>query len=83
MDHTLEYLRESLSNWIDENETAFRIYKKLENHAYTNEKDFVNDLEQDEIKYLSELVHEEMHYADQEQDAVRLSQLNEVFEQLY
>lgn len=83
MDHTLDYLRESLSNWIDENETAYRIYHKLENHVYSNERDFAQALDQDEIKYLSELVREEMHYAGQEEDSVRLTQLNEVFEQLY
>ena len=83
MDHTLDYLRESLSNWVDEEETANRIYNKLENHVYSSEKEFAEALDQDEIQFLSKIVREEIQYADQEKDSVRLSQLNEIFEQLY
>jgi|GEM_PF-415287 hypothetical protein len=83
MDHTLDYLRESLSNWIEEDELAYRIYHKLENSTYSSERDFAAHLSQEEIQHLSELIKKEMHYANQEQDTVRLAQLNEVYEQLY
>ncbi|MGV3488647.1 MAG: hypothetical protein ACO1OC_08710, partial [Tuberibacillus sp.] len=83
MDHTLDYLRESLSNWIDKDETAYRLYHKLENNIYSSERTFANTLDQEEIHYLSEIVKQEIHYAEQEDDTVRLGQLNEVFEQLY
>jgi len=54
MDHTLDYLRESLSNWIDKDETAYRLYHKLENNTYSSERDFANILDQEDIHYLSD-----------------------------
>ena len=83
MDHTLDYLRESLSNWIDKDETAYRLYHKLENNVFSSERDFANTLNEEDIHHLSEMIKKEMRYADQEEDTIRLSQLNEVFEQLY
>ncbi|GGH74086.1 uncharacterized protein (UPF0548 family) [Pullulanibacillus pueri] len=83
MDFTLSYVKESLSNWIDENETAYRIYEKLEDHYYENEEQFAIALDEEEKQYLSELLAVELDYAKQEADHVRIAQLNEMYEQLY
>jgi hypothetical protein len=83
LDHTLDYLLESLSNWVDTHAEARTIYRKLVNHPYQNERAFAKALSPEESHFLTDILTEEMHYAQQEQDDVRLGQLNEVYEQLY
>ena len=83
MDYTLDYLKESLSNWVDENETAYKIYQKLDDHYYENEEVFVKNLDEDEKDYLSGILTIELDYAKQEADHTRIGQLNEIYEQLY
>ncbi|GGE32434.1 hypothetical protein GCM10011391_08880 [Pullulanibacillus camelliae] len=83
MDNTLLYLKEALSNWMDENETAYRIHLKLETNDYANEGAFATVLDEHEKRYLNAMLAKEMHHAKEEDDLVRLGQLNEMYEQLY
>lgn len=82
-DHTLDYLKESLSNWVDTHKRAMALYKKLEHHHYENEEAFAKALSPEEIHFLSEVLAQEIEYADQEQDDTRKAQLMEMNEQLY
>lgn len=82
MDKTLGYLRESLSNWAENNEYALQLFKKIESNQYKNEEEFVRDLSEEEVIYLNNVLPTELEYAKDEQDGLRYAQLNEVFEQL-
>ncbi|WP_096200632.1 sigma-G-dependent sporulation-specific acid-soluble spore protein CsgA [Bacillus sp. FJAT-45350] len=84
MDNTLGYLRESLSNYTDDDqELGNQIYKKLEQKSYQNEEDFIKDLNDIEMHYLNKVVSIELHHAQQEQDEKRVKELNEVYELLF
>lgn len=50
MDVTLGYLRESLSNHL-ENEVCQRICKKMLGKRYVNEEEFVKDLDDNEMSF--------------------------------
>lgn len=50
MDVTLGYLRESLSNHL-ENEVCQRICKKMLAKRYVNEEEFVKDLDDNEMSF--------------------------------
>ncbi|MGE0911755.1 sigma-G-dependent sporulation-specific acid-soluble spore protein CsgA [Bacillus atrophaeus] len=82
MDKTLGYLRESLSNHLD-NDICQRIYKKMLTRHYTGEGNFVKDLNDDEMSYLNTILEKEIKYAQNEQDQQRASELNEVYELLF
>lgn len=82
MDHTLDYLRESLSNWLDEDHAARQIYKKLMHEHYRNEEEFSKDLTRQEAAYLDDIMKKEMNYAKDEQDMIRFKELHEVYERL-
>lgn len=82
MEQTLAYLRESLSNWTEENELAQHIYNKLEYKHYKDEEAFVRDLDEHETLYLNKVLKKEMRYADNEDDGQRLQELNNVYEHL-
>jgi predicted TPR repeat methyltransferase len=81
IDHTLGYLRETMSNYA-EDELGRQIYRKLAHNHYENEEEFVRTLEDEEAEYLDSLLKEELEYARQAQDEKRLRKLNEVYEQL-
>lgn len=81
IDHTLGYLRETMSNYDDE-EFGRQIYKKLVSQHYKNEKEFVEKLGEEETDYLNSILKEELKYARQAQDEKRLKELNEVYERL-
>lgn len=82
LDSNLAYLRESLSNHIDEHKICQRIYKKLESNEYKNEDEFVRDLDERESNILNLILQYELDYARNEQDDERLEQLNGVYELL-
>ncbi|MCI4136624.1 sigma-G-dependent sporulation-specific acid-soluble spore protein CsgA [Bacillus vallismortis] len=81
MDVTLGYLRESLSNHL-ENEVCQRICKKMLAKRYVNEEDFVKDLDDNEMSFLNHVLEKEIKYAQNEQDQKRAKELNEVYELL-
>ncbi|KQL53889.1 sporulation protein [Heyndrickxia shackletonii] len=81
MDVTLGYLRETLSNHLNRG-VGQQIYKKLVNHQYKSEGDFVRDLNEGEIAFLNTILEKELRYAMEEQDEKRVKELNEVYELL-
>lgn len=83
MNQKLAYLREALANYADRHHTiAVHLYKKLMSKSYKDEEQFVRDLSQKEAAFLDRMLRQEMKYAKEEQDAVRVYHLNEIYEQL-
>ncbi|XWN51773.1 sigma-G-dependent sporulation-specific acid-soluble spore protein CsgA [Anoxybacillus flavithermus] len=83
MNQTLAYLREALANYADRHHTvAMHLYKKLISKPYKNEEQFVRDLSPKEVAFLDRMLRQEMKYAKEEQDNIRVYHLNEVYEQL-
>lgn len=82
IDHTLDYLRESLANYM-ENDMCQQITKKLEAKQYVNEEQFVRDLQQEEITYLSDVLENELNYAKRVAHDQRVKELTEVYELLF
>lgn len=83
VEHSLMYLRESLSNYVEENVLCQQIYTKLETKKYDNEADFVEELEEEEIVYLDDLLAKEINYAQSVQDDIRVKELNDIYELLF
>lgn len=83
LNQTLAYLREALANYADRHHAvAIHLYKKLISKPYKNEEQFVRDLSQKEAAFLDRMLRQEMKYAKEEQDDVRIHHLNEIYEQL-
>lgn len=82
MDNTLQYLRESLSNY-DEDNLSLSIYHKLKHNTYENEVDFVKDLNDKQLQYLEQILEREISYAENVQDDLRVEQLREVYELIF
>uniref|UniRef100_UPI00403EF822 sporulation protein n=1 Tax=Ornithinibacillus sp. FSL M8-0202 TaxID=2921616 RepID=UPI00403EF822 len=82
IDHTLQYLLESLSNYED-SELSQTIYQKLKHNPYQSEREFVDDLDDKEIQYLDQILEREINYAENVQDDVRVQQLREVYELIF
>ncbi len=82
IDRTLQYLRESLSNY-DDDKLSMSIYKKLKNKTYQNEREFVEDLDDKEMQYLNQILEREINYAENVQDDTRVQQLREVYELIF
>lgn len=81
LDTTLAYLRETLSNHLHHS-AAQKIYKKLLENNYQSEGEFVRELEEREVNFLNKVLRDEIRYAEDEQDQIRVNQLNEVYELL-
>lgn len=81
IDNTLNYLRESLANY-SENDMCKQINKKLDMKKYKNENEFVKNLDEEEIAYLNSVVEKELKYAKSVQNDIRVKELTEVYEQL-
>ncbi|MBP1970111.1 CRISPR/Cas system-associated endonuclease Cas1 [Virgibacillus natechei] len=82
MDHTLSYLRESLSNYM-ENDMCQQIVKKMQANKYANEEELARDLDEEETSYLNQVLENELDYAKNVQDDSRVKGLNEVHELLF
>lgn len=82
IDNTLKYLQESLSNY-SENEVCQQILRKLSSGNYQSEGSFVDDLEDDEMIYLDNVLENELNYAKNVQNDVRVKELTEVYELLF
>jgi hypothetical protein len=82
MEQTLGYLREILSNYVEEQSLSQQIYKKLHSTSYHDEKEFVMSLAEDESNYLNKILPDEIKHSLQEQDYKRLEELNNVYELL-
>ena len=82
IDNTLQYLRESLSNY-EKHELSRAIYQKLQQNQYKNEREFVEDLDDREMQYLDKILAREISYAENVQDDMRVQQLREVYEIIF
>ncbi|MFC4024605.1 sporulation protein [Oceanobacillus longus] len=82
IDQTLQYLRESLSNYI-ENDVCQQILSKIEANNYTSEEIFISDLDGKEMDYLDMVLENELDYAKNVQNDKRVKELNDVYEQLF
>ncbi|MFV8828093.1 sporulation protein [Alkalihalobacterium sp. APHAB7] len=83
LDQSLAYLREALSNYIEDHPICQGVYDRLENNNYSTEEEFVGGLAEEEMKVLDIILKQEIKHAEEEQDEERTKQLNEVFEQLF
>lgn len=83
MDQSLGYLREILSAYSENDTVGKRIYNRISNHDYPNEGKFVEQLTQEETRYLNKVLKDAISYSKQEQDYERAHQLNEVYELLF
>lgn len=66
-----------------ENPICQEIFAKLDNQGNTDGREFVDQLDAQEISYLNSLLQREMQYAQSATDDTRLEHLNKVYEQLY
>lgn len=82
IDHTLDYLRESLSNYM-ENGMCQHIVTKMETAHYKNEEQFVRNLTEEEMAYLNDVLENELDYAKNVENDVRVKELTEVYELLF
>ncbi|SFB21371.1 hypothetical protein SAMN04488072_11011 [Lentibacillus halodurans] len=82
IDSTLNYLRESLVNHRD-NDMTKQIEDKLQTNDFRNEEEFVKSLDQEEIEYLDSVVEQELNYARNAEDDVRVKQLREIYALLF
>jgi len=82
MDQTLGFLRETVSNYTDEQQLAISIYKKIESKEFSNEENFVRSLTEEEVSFLNNILPDEINYAMEEQDYKRVHELNDVYELL-
>lgn len=83
MDETMGYLRESLSNYLEKDPACIALYKKILANHYTDELEFVRDLDVEEINLLNRILQNELEYARETQDDKRASELTEIFELLF
>ncbi|HWL23559.1 MAG TPA: sigma-G-dependent sporulation-specific acid-soluble spore protein CsgA [Ureibacillus sp.] len=83
MDQSLGYLREILAGYTENDAMGKRLFDKVSNRNYVTEGKFVEDLTQVESNYLNRVLVDAIKYANQEQDAERAHQLNEVYELLF
>ena len=83
MDQSLGYLREILAGYTENDAMGKRLFDKISNRNYVTEGKFVEDLTQVENNYLNRVLVDAIKYANQEQDAERAHQLNEVYELLF
>ncbi|SDP54093.1 hypothetical protein SAMN05216565_103564 [Litchfieldia salsa] len=83
MIEALGYLRESISNYSDEQKDALSIQNKINENRYESETMFIRDLTEDEISFLNNILPDEINYAMNEKDYKRVNELNEVYELLY
>lgn len=77
------YLRESLSNYIEDNDICEAICLKLEREDYENETEFIDELDEEEVNYLNVVLEKEINYAESAEDEVRVNKLNEVYQLLF
>src|SRR5690625_3397215 len=80
--HSLKYLRESLSNYIEEDEICKHIWEKLLGKDYGSEIEFIEQLEDEEVVQLNHVLEKEIDYAHDVQDEVRIKELNDIYELL-
>ncbi len=80
---SLQYLSESLSNYVEEDQMCQEICGKLESGNYEEEIEFIEALEEEEVSYLETILKNEMNYAKNAQDDIRLNKLATIYQVLF
>lgn len=80
---SLQYLSESLSNYVEDDNVCQEICGKLENGNYEDEVDFVEALEEEEVAYLESVLQKEIAYASSAQDEIRVNKLQAIYQVLF
>jgi len=75
----LNYLRESLANYEEENEIIDRIRRKIDHVNAGSQLDFIQNLDEEEVLYLDNLLKQEIHYARHAHDDVRVTELTNIY----
>lgn len=83
MNQPLGYLKEILSNYTDHSDIGREIYAIIRENDFTSEEMFITKLSAEQMDFLNAILPNEMNHAEEVDDYERLSQLNEVYEQLY
>lgn len=83
INQSLQYLSESLSNYVEEDDMCQRICTKLENGDYDEEIAFIEDLEEEEVVYLESVLNKEIAYAEGALDEVRVRKLEDIYQILF
>lgn len=83
MNQPLGYLKEILSNYTDHSDVGREIYAIIREYDFTSEEMFITKLSAEQMDFLNGILPNEMNHAEEVDDHERLSQLNEVYEQLY
>lgn len=80
---SLQYLSESLSNYVEENSMCQEICSKLEAGNYEEEIDFVESLDEEEVVFLENILQKEIDYAAGAQDDIRVRKLEAIYQVLF
>lgn len=83
MKQSLLYLIESLTNYVEEDRTCQDIYEKLEQGDFTEEIDFVESLDEEEVVYLEDVLQKEIAYALRAEDETRARELEIIYQVLF
>jgi len=83
IEKSLQYLAESLSNYTESDIVSQQIMQKLDRKTYKTVIDFIEDLNDGEKEYLNTLLKQDIRYAQNTQDYIRLNELNDIYEQLF
>ncbi len=81
--HSLKYVQESLSNYIEDDPVSMKIYRKIEQESFESEEEFIEDLQEGEADYLDKLLAREIQYAKSVGDDVRERELSVIYELLF
>lgn len=83
MNQSLQYLSESLSNYVEEDNICQQICEKLEHENYEEEIDFIEALEEEEVIHLETILKKEINYAEGAADDVRVKKLENIYQILF
>lgn len=81
--HSLKYVQESLSNYMDDDLVSMSIYQRIEQHTFESEEEFIEELEEGEANYLDKILEREISYARSAGDDVRERELSVIYELLF
>jgi len=79
---SLQYLSEALSNYVEIDQMCQEICTKLENGDYEEEVEFIEALEEEEASYLETVLQNEINYAKNAQDDIRVENLEVIYQVL-
>jgi len=83
MKQSLQYLSESLSNYVEDDNMCQDICDKLEAGNFEEEIEFIEVLDEEEVVYLEEILQKELAYAESAQDDTRVQKLETIYQVLF